>query len=507
MKNGKKRSDGYDEPVTLLAYNFSSVTTGDRFTVMSIDLQPDMNLDGSFGDADAPGLAGDWDRKWLIPAGTNTWHALKIFNDVALPGVYTLAVSGSSNIVASYGGVTVRGGQASAAAFPAGATGETVGVHAEGAGEATLTLSFRGSGALTNYTCETYVDITAWGVAGIGVTSPKLGASPNPPPFPGLTNHVFRPDRSPGTDKHAVVLYKDAVDGSFNVQDFDITLTASLTPAAPPADALTFHWEKVGGPASGQLLPSSSLTAVYRNPNQGGVYRFRITVRKDGNDLSYGEANLVLPLAGAEIDDVVKVDLVRADVFAQEINATVTPERRTKRKFLNAYFYNGNMGDYIGRPDNQSTPAVWYYGQVASSGTSGDNYRWGAVCTWHGRPVRLAKASNFITAYGMRKLGVSYLRAKIAVSWFTTTVDGPTGEQSWDTGWGVAQNNNYDTVIGSLVDFIWNNETSTDKTKQPWPNPNPPDNYVTPFDSQGFKRMIDADRQFTSPGYVYILGN
>ncbi|MFA7054357.1 MAG: hypothetical protein WC328_15195, partial [Kiritimatiellia bacterium] len=72
---------------------------------MSLDLQPDLDLDGSVGSADAAALAADWDRKWLIPAGTNAFP-LKVFNDVALPGVYTLALDGPSNVVARYGNVT-----------------------------------------------------------------------------------------------------------------------------------------------------------------------------------------------------------------------------------------------------------------------------------------------------------------------------------------------------------------------------------------------------------------
>jgi len=134
----------------------------DRFTVMSLDLQPDADLDGQSGEGDAPALAADWDREWLIPSNTNVWYPVKVFNDVALPGVYSVAVTGSSNVTARYGGVLTRGGETNAVPFPSGPTEETVEVQAGGPGSATLTVSFRGSGALTNYACETSVDITAW---------------------------------------------------------------------------------------------------------------------------------------------------------------------------------------------------------------------------------------------------------------------------------------------------------------------------------------------------------
>ncbi|MGI6391733.1 MAG: hypothetical protein ACOX7Q_16370 [Kiritimatiellia bacterium] len=70
-----------------------------------------------------------WDRTWLIPAGTNAFP-LTVFNGVALPGVYTIALAGPSNVVARYGGVTVRGGESNAVAFPPGSTLETVLVQA-----------------------------------------------------------------------------------------------------------------------------------------------------------------------------------------------------------------------------------------------------------------------------------------------------------------------------------------------------------------------------------------
>ncbi len=148
----------------------------DRFTVLSLDLQPDVDLSGSVDAGDAAALAAEWDRKWLIPAGTNAFP-LKVFNDVALPGVYTIALAGPSNVVARYGNVTVRSGESNAVAFPPGSTLETVLVQADGPGEAALTLSFKGSGAAV-FECETQVSVKAYGVelddGGIDIENPAL---------------------------------------------------------------------------------------------------------------------------------------------------------------------------------------------------------------------------------------------------------------------------------------------------------------------------------------------
>ena len=151
----------------------------DRFTVLSLDLQPDVDLDGAAGPGDDAALAADWDRTWLIPAGTNAFP-LKVFNDAALPGAYTLALDGPSNIVARYGGVTVRGGESNAVAFPPGSTLETVLVQAEGPGEAVLTLSFQGTGAASGISCEALLKMTAVAVTLEPVTTENSPEVYNP---------------------------------------------------------------------------------------------------------------------------------------------------------------------------------------------------------------------------------------------------------------------------------------------------------------------------------------
>ena len=153
----------------------------DRFTVLSLDLQPDVDLDGAAGPGDDAALAADWERTWLIPAGTNAFP-LKVFNDAALPGAYTLALDGPSNIVARYGGVTVRGGESNAVAFPPGPTAETLEVQADRPCTATLTLSFQGAGAAAGFDCETQVEITA-----VKVTFKAI---------PGSEHKGFEPDNT-----------------------------------------------------------------------------------------------------------------------------------------------------------------------------------------------------------------------------------------------------------------------------------------------------------------------
>jgi len=312
------------------------------------------------------------------------------------------------------------------------------------------------------------VGVYAPKIVSMNVASAKLGASPNPPPFPGQINHVFRPDQSLDPNKHAVVLYKDAVNTDFTVQDFDVTLTATLAPADMPTDDLVFNWEKVSGPDSGQFLPSD-LTAVYRNPKLGGVYRFRLTVRKDGTVLSFGEAVLVLPLAGAEMDSVMQADLAKADAFAAAVTAKYTSRQLQYRKNWRRWFWDQHAGDYTGRPDNADTPTVWAYNQVD------DDSGFGAVCTWKGRSVRLTKPSNFILGYAMQQMGTSRAKAQAGTLSLRNILGWNfTDSASVGAGWDVANGANYDTTVSALVNYIWMHEEENDKSRKVWPNPNAP---------------------------------
>ena len=122
---------------------------------------------------------------------------------------------------------------------------------------------------------------------------------------------------------------------------------------------LSVHWTRVAGPTSGVLLASSALSATYRNPNKGGVYRFRVAIRNGaGTDVAFAEANLVLPLAGAEMDSVMQTNLPMADAFVARVVSKYTARERRNGNNLDRWFVEWNSGDYVGRLDNQATLSV-----------------------------------------------------------------------------------------------------------------------------------------------------
>ncbi|MDD2599808.1 MAG: hypothetical protein PHO37_11365 [Kiritimatiellae bacterium] len=443
------------------------------------------------------------------PFTTNPLRPFELKNDVLIPGYKILKLKGSAEVrIWAIQEPTTED-------IPLLTTGQTVTngincvdfgtypsyilyVECLTAGTATLEYSYVGTGQAEGYKCQTEMKMTVVMLNFIDLSSSKLGESPHPPPFAGQKEHVFYPDKSPQPDQHAVVLYKDVVDGNFNIEDFDITFFLDIAPQSI-ADHLTYVWEKVSGPDSGELISFSIRTAVYRNPKEGGVYRFRVHALNNGIPVSYGEVNLVLPLAGAEMGSVLQVNIPMADSFVARVKTKYIKRDYMKRKQLDNWFVTWKSGDYVGRPDNQNTPSVWYYGQISDA--YDDTGGLGAICTWKGRPVRMSKMTNFLVAYTVQKLGVNYLRAKIGLAGSAFgTGDGLTASKSWDDGWNFAKNGgNYDATASNLVNYIWTHEVDEDKSRKPWPNPSTPDNNG----GSPLFHEFDHNRHYAVPGFLF----
>ncbi|MDD2600147.1 MAG: hypothetical protein PHO37_13135 [Kiritimatiellae bacterium] len=127
------------------------------------------------------------------------------------------------------------------------------------------------------------------------------------------------------------------------------------------------------------------------------MYRFRVHALNNDIPVSYGEVNLVLPLAGAEMGSVLQANIPIADSFVARVKTKYSKRERRNGNNLERWFVTWNSGDYVGRPDNQNTPSVRYYGQISDA--YDDTNGLGAICTWNGRPVRMSKMTNFLVAY------------------------------------------------------------------------------------------------------------
>ena len=317
------------------------------------------------------------------------------------------------------------------------------------------------------------------------VDSPTAGitdGSSNPQPFAGHTNWNFNVTHSPHPDKHYAVLFRDVVNDDFSVRDFSVRMTLDVHPAgAPVGRASWFALDPT--PDSGAIVSTSARIGELRNPKVGGVYHIGSCF--DGSPTN--ECNIVLPLAGAEMEGVLRNDLVAADAFVLR-SKTNFPRRWYERVWFGwKWFCRDDYGFYRGRPNNPQHPTVRSYNQVRDSDGKG------AIGTLHGVPIHIEKLSNLIVAYACRKLGVTETETSIA-SHFGTPNDA-LANLSWESGEILADGRSFDDEIDFLS--VQARTLGSDKSEKLWPNLAPTTNHRETSGHDNF------DTEFLSPGFLY----
>lgn len=320
------------------------------------------------------------------------------------------------------------------------------------------------------------------------LTSGITDGSTNPQPFAGHTNWEFNVTHSPNPDKHFSVLFRDVVNtNDFSVRDFTIQMSLVVQPVgAPVGSASWFALDPT--PNSGSIVGSGPRTGELRNPKVGGVYH--IGSFFDGSPTN--ECNIVLPLAGAAIDDILEEDLRRADEFAAAIRRVMDEKHINTVEFGLFWFWDAGRGDYLGRADNLDTPTVWPYNQVT---TSGLQFGKGSVATLSGLPIRISKISNLLAAYTCERLGVYQVLQDLS-QWIGTRND-DSSRISWSCGTDLSHGSNYVHSVSNMVRACWN--SSDTKAPKLWPNPNPSDNHAAAA------YYGDVERFFYSPGMLYVI--
>lgn len=225
----------------------------------------------------------------------------------------------------------------------------------------------------------------------------------------------------------------------------------------------------------------------FKNPKEGGGYKFAFDM--DGCERT--EFSIILPLAGAEMDGVMKADLLKADAFAVAVTVEYSPRELRYPWNTSRWFWIGGSDDYLGRPDNKTTPTVSFYNQV--NDTSG----FAAFCTLKGLPVRLTKPSNYILGYAMQQIGISRDTARRLTR--PSAINETTDRASVGAGWDIANGGNYGTTVSALVNQIWTSEAENDKVRRVWPNPNAPDNYREPSSNR-----FNYNLWYGDPGFLYM---
>lgn len=322
------------------------------------------------------------------------------------------------------------------------------------------------------------------------VTSLTAGitdGSSNPQPFAGHTNWDFNVTHSPHPDKHFAVLFRDVVNPDFSVRDFSVRMTLVVDP--PDAPVGTASWFPLDPtPQSGSIVSTDARIGELQDPKVGGVYHIGSCF--DGSPTN--ECNIVLPLAGAAVEDILLEDLARADEFAAFVCSRLDEKQINTVQFGLYFFWDAGRGDYLGRPDNLDLPTVWSYNQVT---TSGRQFGKGAVATLFGLPIRISKLSNLLAAYTCDRLGV-YQELQNLSQWIGTRND-DSSLISWECGTALAHGSNYVHSVSNMVRQCWG--SSDEKAAKLWPNTNAVDNHAAAV------YYGDVERFFYSPGMLYFI--
>ena len=322
--------------------------------------------------------------------------------------------------------------------------------------------------------------------------------------FVGEQANPFDPTNTLFPGNHFAVLYKDVVDRAssgtppfqFGVRPFDVSLSASNSCSQPPNPL----WQIRSGPVGGTLSPVNSSSALLQNPTQGGTYKITYVADSSSPPSTPSEANVVLPLAGADVTQQMITDITLANQFAARVTARYTTiEINTNVAKLYEWFFTAGAGDYRGRPNSQASQSTQFYNQVGS--TSGGL---ASVATWYGVPVRTAKMSNFIVAYAMQKIGVispvQWLANNTPI--ITGTPNDAAADASWQAGVDLASGKITLAGVQAFVKDIF--DKADEKNTRLWPNPVRADNFVPSitFDSSD---SLMVESVFTHPGFLELM--
>ena len=334
--------------------------------------------------------------------------------------------------------------------------------------------------------CSASATVVVYAVDFLTIESDAFTADQDIVQFPGMEPHPFNPQKmisatDPSPDLHQPFFYMDA-QNDFIVPPFTVDLIAHFSPDCISDDDITCHWDMVSDGENGVMTDASKITAHFTPTTDGGVYRFSFSC----GSLTNSEANLVLPLAGSSVDDIMVQTLAKADTFCATAKTKYSKRTRNSMAFGLKWFVRDGNGDFRGRPDNANifNKTVRYYNQVD------DETGLGAVATWDACPIRVAKLSNFVDGYACQKLEVTPTRMGIAQGIGTSNDE--SARRSWQAGVAVACGTNRNEMVSVLVTSVW--DKADIKTKRLWPNNSSTDNF-RPF-------FISPNERFTTPGFV-----
>lgn len=341
-------------------------------------------------------------------------------------------------------------------------------------------VKFAASVTVCGETFAATQSVTVARVAALSMSSDCSEICDNSPPFDGESASPFDPTRSPGVDRHLLIPFAYTLDPeTLDPDDFTVRMRLMLEPDVEPDFAS--EWRVAENTAeSGSLAQTGTLSAEFRNPVRGGV--IRIAVSCGGSPET--EGTILLPLAGASVDEVFEHDFENAMVAVSYFSESWP--RYLLTPFWGWYYFY-HKGDYHGRVDSATRRTVRHYNQIDDGGEY-----FGAVATLNGMPIRIAKLSNFLVSYTTASLGVNEMMRQ--ASRMLGTDDDLSAAISWNAGAEVAANGNFDAVTAFMATNAF--RFGDMKVHFLWPNDAPADNHLP-------SRLIsDFNENFCSPPFI-----
>jgi hypothetical protein len=381
--------------------------------------------------------ASDHESNTVSCAGVQPYTAVHV--DIAPPGTNLCHTSFTSLIRLTTD--SFAGGEVEWLVSPCGlpflgSTGPSLTVYPSASVLGTYTVTAR-SRALPS--CGDTCVVNVVRIESVEASCDRFGASGtfglNPVSFPGGDADFGEPDRPPpfwyipGThtspsSRVLKVFFKYVKDANDAPGAFDIDLKAGLAPGAATNAALNLTWSRLDGPASSGAFNRTDAPEVkFRNPTEGGLYKFRAEAAPEPGRSVHGDAWVLLPKAGGEIAGWMTNEVASAVAAAQAwesaVRATALTNNIDEEEFLEtawlaiatAYFdYQGVVGSPTRRYSfTDADRPDWHLPNEAIPGMAGSkgNGDWDepSFATLRGIVVSRAKINNAMYAVWGRVLG------------------------------------------------------------------------------------------------------
>jgi len=265
-------------------------------------------------------------------------------------------------------------------------------------------------------------------------------------------------------------------------------------------------WSRVLGPTA-SLVPIQGTVISMQDAMTGGVYQLSYDYPQSP---ALSNANVVLPLAGAEIAGQVYTDLVMATAFGELVQIDFGPIGPGWSDFYRWFYYAGS-GDYWGTPqgcgyeDSRQNLALMYSPQEFNKQrNTGEGGIHDSIATWFGFPTDTAILNYLLVGRAMRAMGADQPTIDALVYWALSAGNGNADAKEYMYYVGADPQLDYMGQGTAYAEQAYNlsllDSSVGARIKRLWPNGHSVVNHVSREDYAA--QLYDIN--FSSPGFLYI---